>query len=263
MKKPIVIIFIMLAVLIAAPSALAVCSGFPDSFYGSLTIDGSPAPAGTEVRALLAGRISDVYTTSVSGQYGSAVGQDKLYVPGASDGSDFGETITFQVKLEGTWVNTGEEAIYECGNVRQVSLSAGSLELPEDADEDGHSILTDCNDNDNTVFPGATELVDGKDNDCDGTTDEGTSAFDDDEDGYSEQEGDCNDADSSINPGENEVCDGVNNDCDAQTQDGLDEPNFGDVTTCGVGACFSTGAISCVGGVLVNSCLPESPSTET
>lgn len=32
---------------------------------------------------------------------------------------------------------------------------------------------TDCNDNDNTVYPGATELCDSKDNNCNGTVDEG------------------------------------------------------------------------------------------
>jgi hypothetical protein len=50
-----------------------------------------------------------------------------------------------------------------------------------DADLDGVMACNDCNDTDGAIRPGATELCDGKDNDCDGLTDEG---FDADADGF-------------------------------------------------------------------------------
>ncbi len=48
----------------------------------------------------------------------------------------------------------------------------GCLNEPIDEDGDGRSCEQDCDDSDPSVFVGAPELCDGKDNDCDGTKDE-------------------------------------------------------------------------------------------
>ena len=41
-----------------------------------------------------------------------------------------------------------------------------------DADGDGYDTSTDCDDNDASIFPGAPEVCDGMDNDCNGTPDD-------------------------------------------------------------------------------------------
>jgi hypothetical protein len=85
-----------------------------------------------------------------------------------------------------------------------------------DADGDGFSwCASDCDDESSDVNPGAAEVCDGVDNNCDGVVDEGTSCFDDDGDGVTEDEGDCNDADSSVGPGATEdYANGIDDDCD-------------------------------------------------
>jgi len=95
----------------------------------------------------------------------------------------------------------------------------------------------DCDDAASTTFPGASELCDGEDNDCDGavddppTTGEGAWFVDLDSDGFGddastettctpepgmvEQAGDCDDTNSAVHPDATEVCnDGADNDCD-------------------------------------------------
>ncbi len=80
---------------------------------------------------------------------------------------------------------------------------------------------TDCDDADERTHPGAAEIPDGADDDCDGTVDEGTKIFDDDLDGFTEMAGDCNDANADVHPNGTEVCNGVDDDCSGAVDDGL------------------------------------------
>ena len=100
----------------------------------------------------------------------------------------------------------------------------------KDADGDGYTENDgDCNDSDASIHPGATEICDGKDNDCDNSINEGNVCkvcTDSDKDGYYAENDcgtaeDCNDTDPDVNPGETEKCnDGIDNDCDGSTDEG-------------------------------------------
>ena len=83
-----------------------------------------------------------------------------------------------------------------------------------DHDDDGYDMCGggDCNGIDPNTFPGAVELCDGFDNDCDNILP--LDEADDDSDGYMMCEGDCDDSHGFIYPGADEVCDGYDNDCD-------------------------------------------------
>ncbi len=101
---------------------------------------------------------------------------------------------------------------------------------------------TDCDDTNPSINPGATELCNSIDDNCNGNVDEG---FDVDGDTYTSCSGDCNDNDPSVYPGATEVCNGVDDDCNLLVDDGLtfityfadaDSDTYGDasstVSTC-------------------------------
>ena len=91
---------------------------------------------------------------------------------------------------------------------------------PADADGDGVPEPLDCDDSDAQTYPGAPELCDGLDNNCDGTVDEG---FDRDGDGFRTCDGDCDDENDQANPdAADEPYDGIDQDCDGQDANDLD-----------------------------------------
>jgi len=127
----------------------------------------------------------------------------------------------------------------------------------------GHARLGgDCDDEDPRVSPGARELCNGADDDCDGAADEGLDTrvwyADVDGDGYGDpltgqascaplpdavaNALDCDDEDADVHPGAVEECNGHDDDCDGHSDGGeaVDAPtwyldddgdDFGDPTT--------------------------------
>lgn len=114
-----------------------------------------------------------------------------------------------------------------------------------DEDGDGFGVGVDCNDEDDSIFPGAAESCDGVDQDCDDNVDESAADADayypdTDGDGFGDPASvryscealddhvtdntDCDDTDSAVNPSATEVCDDadVDEDCDGLVNDGDD-----------------------------------------
>jgi hypothetical protein len=91
-----------------------------------------------------------------------------------------------------------------------------------DLDNDGYdrfSGIVDCNDFDKSIFPGAPEVCNHSDDDCDGTVDEG---FDSDSDGVStcDDPPDCNDSNKDVYPGAHEICaNSRDDDCDGDVDE--------------------------------------------
>ncbi|MDQ3031610.1 MAG: MopE-related protein [Myxococcota bacterium] len=141
----------------------------------------------------------------------------------------------------------------------------------EDDDSDGHADLAcpsgdDCDDRDPTSHPGALELCDARDNDCNGAVDDGTAMgvwwIDRDGDTYGDEGtssitsctfvrgritrgGDCDDSSDARRPGASEVCDASDDDCDGAIDEGSPRaPYYLDVDGDGLGA--GTPVLACV-----------------
>ncbi len=137
------------------------------------------------------------------------------------------------------------------------------------------SLLTgDCDDTDSATFPGATEVCNGNDDNCNGDVDEGVTTTyytDKDKDGYGAasvfvaacsappgfvtDNTDCDGSKASVHPGATEACNTVDDNCDGQTDEGAatgcttfyadaDKDSFGDVNTPSQCLCAASGAFT-------------------
>jgi predicted outer membrane repeat protein len=148
-----------------------------------------------------------------------------------------------------TWIKDKDDDTYGAGNTLEQCSDPGSPYIEWDA-----AAEEDCDDTDDDFHPGANEVCDGEDNDCDELIDDDDASLDlttadtwyvdDDEDSYgddddagtrfcdnpgskySQSQGDCDDGDEDRNDGAQEVCGGTDEDCDGVEDD--DDPTVDD-----------------------------------
>jgi PGF-pre-PGF domain-containing protein/PGF-CTERM protein len=129
------------AICIAAAVALALLSAggagiaagqddtpdLPAAYYGDVTVNGDPAPEGTEITAEIDGEARGSIEVTTAGEYGGPDAFDeKLEVEGES-----GDEVTFVVD----GVEAEETVTWESGDVREVGLTFEGV--PDGGDSDG------------------------------------------------------------------------------------------------------------------------------
>ena len=121
-----IIAMAIVSVSIAAAPAASEVPPLPDEFYGTVTINGAPAPIGTHIIAEINGVERGNVTTTEEGKYGgSGTFDDRLNVQGQED--EIGHVITFRINGN----EAAETSTFSgMGESKVLDLTITALEVP-------------------------------------------------------------------------------------------------------------------------------------
>jgi len=194
------------------------------------------------------------WSTSGTGEFGDETLLTTTYTPSLDDMIAGSVTLTLTVQPE----DPDCESATSPAKLTIIPIPTWYADIDGDGYGDAQSPIeaceappgyvadnTDCNDTNPDIHPGAEEICNEIDDDCDGQVDEGvTTTFyaDKDGDGYGDAQSpieaceappgyvadntDCNDTNPDIHPGAEEICNKIDDDCDGQVDEENNRPTF-------------------------------------
>ncbi len=197
------------------------CDGVTDAGFGDLDKDGVPDCVDPDIDGDGTANAQDCAPTD------AAVHPGAVEVCNGADDDCNGQTDEAgAVGCTVSWPDGDGDGFGKAGAASACLCSAA-----------GAAKAGDCNDSDASVHPGAAEICNDVDDNCDGTVDEGC---DKDQDGWCASDAvivgnpavckagkqDCDDANAAIHPGQPETCgNGIDDDCDGLTDSGANLKN--------------------------------------